>query len=322
MLQHRAMNGEALVSPIYVNQVGNLNLNPLPDGLVGIDTEKGLVKVVTSPNKKPIFMKYGRLLKNLGRQDEEIKVESTKLTTLKMAYQKELKFTTSSKEVIDVYNRGPHSCMKGCDSVGVYATDDVAVAYIEDDDKVIARTVVCINEEIGKHYVRIYGFSEPLEYLLKKAGFAKGGLEGCTILRIENDTGIRAPYLDGCTGIIDNGDTLEISDFTRDYTADQTSGYLNMRKCECCEEHIREDEEYYSEYLEQSLCEHCFVECHVYINETHYHVESDDIQLLENGDYVLQEDAVCVDYRDEWHHVEDCQYNSFTGEYVLNKDLE
>lgn len=321
MLQYKAMNGEALMSPINVNQVGNLNLNPLPAGLVGIDIEKGLVEVIPSPNKQPIFMKYGRLLKNLGQPDEEIQVESTKLTTLKVACQKELQFTTSSEEVIDVYERGPQSCMKGCDSVGVYATNDVAVAYIEDGDKVIARAVVCINEEIGKHYVCTYGFGEPLEYLLKKAGFIKGDLEGCTILKVEDGTGIKAPYLDGCTGIVDNGDVLEIVQYGADYTADQTSGYLNMRQCECCGAHIREDEEQYSEHLEQTLCEECFSESHVYVDGSYYHISSEDIQQLENDDYVMREEAVYVDYRDEWHYTDDCQYNSYTEEYVLNEDL-
>ena len=322
MLQLKAMNGEDLMSPIRVDQVGNLNLNPLPAGLVGVDIEKGLVEVIPSPDKKPIFMKYGRLLKNLGQPEEEIQIESTKLTTLKVACQKELKFTTSSEEVIDVYERGPQSCMRGCDSVGAYATDDVAVAYIEDGDKVIARTVVCINEEIGKHYVRIYGFGEPLEYLLKKAGFIKGDLEGCVILKLEDDTGIKAPFLDGCNGIVDNGDTLEIVRYGAKYTADQTSGYLDMRQCDICGEHVAEDAECYSEYLGETLCEECFSESHVYVDGNHYHTSSEDIQQLENDDYVMREEAAYVDYRDEWHHIDDCQYNSYTGEYVLNEDLQ
>lgn len=321
MLQCKAMNGEALMSPINVNQVGNLNLNPLPAGLVGIDIEKGLVEVIPSPNKQPIFMKYGRLLKNLGKTDAETQSESTKLTILKVTCQKELKFTTSSEEVIDVYERGPQSCMKGCDSVGAYATDDVAVAYIEDDNKVIARAVVCINEEMGKHYVCTYGFGEPLEYLLKKAGFIKGDLEGCTILKLEDSVGIRAPYLDGCTGVNDEGDYLRIQKYG-EFDATSTSGYLNMRECQCCGAHIHEDEGYYSEHLEQTLCESCYGKSHVHVDGEYYHIDSGSIQELENGDYVLSDDAVYVDYRSEYHHRDDCCYNFYLEEYMLNEDLQ
>lgn len=321
MLQYKAMNGEALMSPIHVNQIGDLNLNPLPAGLIGIDIERGLVEVIPSPDKQPIFMKYGRLLKNLGQPDKEIQIESTKLTTLKVAYQKELKFTTTSEEVIDVYERGPQSCMKGCDSVGAYATDDVAVAYIEDDTKVIARAVVCINEEIGKHYVCTYGFGEPLECLLKRAGFIKGDLEECTILKLEDSTGIKAPYLDGCTTVNDEGDYLRIQKYG-EFDATSTLGYLNMRECECCETPVHEDEVCYSTHSDETLCGYCYRYLHVCVDGENYHVDSDSIQKLENGDYVLSDDAVYVHSRSEYHHRDDCRYNSYLEEYMLSEDLQ
>lgn len=322
MLQTTAINGETLTTPVHVKEVSGLKMNPLPIGLVGVDIELGLVNVVMKKDSTPIKMRYGKFLKLLNKPDEEVRLESTKLTTLKVACNSGLKFTTTSDEVLDVYKRGPQSCMKGCDSVKVYATNDVAVAYIEDEDhKVLARTVVCINEDIGLHYVCCYGFSEPLEYLLEKNGYKKGDLEGCRILKLEDSTGIKAPYLDGCTGVNDEGDYLKIESYG-DFDATSTSGYLNSCQCENCGDHMREDEEHYSEHLGQILCVCCYDKCHVHVDGESYHVTSDSIQELENGDHVLADNAVYVDYRSEYHHRDDCRYNSYLEEYMLNEDLQ
>lgn len=46
----------------------------------------------------------------------------------------ELKFAKTRKQIVDVYDRGPHSCMSEKYCVEVYAAGDLAVAYLEGPD--------------------------------------------------------------------------------------------------------------------------------------------------------------------------------------------
>jgi hypothetical protein len=59
-----------------------------------------------------------------------------------------LKFATSAADIEEVYANGPHSCMSGDDYVRVYASGDLAIAYLENSDGdapgpgVVARALV------------------------------------------------------------------------------------------------------------------------------------------------------------------------------------
>jgi len=322
--QMYAANGEHLKHSVFILSVDLQKIglpydldSDLPQGLTAIHFAEGLVSVITSPNVKATKMRIGKFLKRHKYPEAEINTISAKLSELKTMLQAPYKLTTSSEEVIDVYNRGPHSCMKGSDSVGVYATDDVAVAYLEVNGEVLARTVVCSNEEIGKHYVSAYGFKEPLIQQLENDGFIEGDLEGCELKLIKDRNNVLMPYLDGCTNVDVHSDYIQI-DSCGVYEAQSTSGYL-YKTCENCG--CVEDDMIWSEYLEESLCTDCYYEMHVEIDNDWYHIESDEIQKLENDDYALSEDAVYIEYREEWHLLEDCIENTYNSEWILREDI-
>ena len=58
------------------------------------------------------------------------------------------------------------------------------------------------------------------------------------------------------------------------------------------------------------------------IDDMYFHKDSDLIQLLEDGEYVLEDEACYVDERDEYHLQTDCIYNSYNNTWHLREDLE
>ena len=324
-VQTKAANGEELSRaksvPSWV--LSELGITSLPDGLIGLDIVNGLAEVIQTPEKPYVRMKLGKLLQQQGGTDTYVRETSQKLTELKVLCSSELKFTTTSDEVYDVYNRGPQSCMRNCEAVKAYATEDVAVAYLERAGKIIARSVVCINKELGLQYVCCYGFEEPLISMLEAAGFKEGDIGGCKLLLLHNEDGrIRLPYLDGDMHVNVYSNYLEVNCYG-ELRADSTDGLQRHTECEnCSDDIIHEEDEYYSEHAEQTLCECCFNETHVSVDGETYHIESESITQLHNGEYILSGDAVYVEYRDEYHAKGDTMYNSYTEEYQLKEDLE
>lgn len=327
MLQRQALDGSYLTPAIdiseFVKRVQPYVTFPeqFPRGLIDLDLKTGMATVIVREDKKPVLMRYGKLLNKIGLPKDEVLLNSTLIASLKTHYNTELKFTKSSEEVVSVYSRGPKSCMRKSQAVRVYATEDVAVAYLENGQNIIARAVVCINEDIGLQYSKPYGFVEPLELKLKEQGFVEGDLEGCKLLRIEEDDQIVMPYLDGVDRVTDNSDFMVI-DSDGEFSASNETGYVGYSECDCCGTHISDGESCYSEHRDESLCESCYDEQHVYINGDTYHKESDKIQKLEDGDYVLAEDACYVDYRCGYHERDNCVYNSYLEEYILRSDIE
>lgn len=324
--QNKALNGDTIDSRLVPDNILRvLGLSIVPQGLIGIDLDTGLAIVVPAADKKPIKMRIGKLLKRLKHTDIEQTTVGANARKLALAMKAELKLTSSGDEVIEVYANGPRSCMKGEDAVRVYDTEDVAVAYIEVDNTIIARAVVCKNEEIGLRYGSIYGVEDPLKYLLDKQGYEhhRSPLDGCRLVRISDlDGTFVMPYIDGNSKVADHGDYMVVDDWG-DYGCNSQSGYTEHHTCDDCGETVISEEDlYYSEHLQEQLCESCFDDCHVRVDDEVYHKESDSIQQLEDGDYVLIDDAAYVEYRDEWHNIDDCYYNSYTEEYVLKEDVQ
>lgn len=135
------------------------------------------------------------------------------------------------REIARVYENGPHSCMSGtqwyrrvdavCERpldgdddhhnpVGVYATEDVGVAYVEHDNRITARAVVNLRD---RKFDRVYG-DRRLHDALEADGFtcATYALAGCRLRKIpiqqRNQHYFLMPYLDGAGYVVERGDFL------------------------------------------------------------------------------------------------------------------
>lgn len=323
MLQLESVLGEVLEVGLEIDteSLKSLEMLSVPKGMLSYDERTGLATVIMRANAKPTKIKIGRLLKRVGESETKVLEIATKAASIVAAYKAELKFTNTSEEAVHIYEVGPQSCMKGQDCVGVYASKEVKVAYIELDGDIIARSVVCISEEIGKHFVRSYGFKEPLEHKLRAKGFVQGSLEGCRVLKLEDSDGnIMMPFLDGETGC-DLEDDYVLICSGGEFEADRTDGTLTSSYCDSCGGTTHIDELTYSEYLEEYLCESCFEHSHVYVGSTWYHEESDEITRTYNDEWELTTDVVYIDYRDEYALGNECSYNYYTEEYILNSDI-
>jgi len=119
---------------------------------------------------------------------------------------------TTQDDIIDVYRKGPTSCMSHpltnyethIHPVAAYASPDVAIAYIRRGDRIIARSVTNMKT---KQYTRIYGDAIRFEMAAKEHGFsANGTLAGCRLPVIHNERdgkpGYIVPYIDGGCGLV------------------------------------------------------------------------------------------------------------------------
>lgn len=154
-----------------------------------------------------------------------------------------VKFATTPDEIEDVYTHGPDSCMshptRDYDSsihpTRVYGAGDLAIAYIERDGRITGRTV-CWPEK--KIYYAIYGDESRLSQPLKAQGYSSsrtGGFCGAKLLRVEENGGFIAPYLDIAEGVDDNGTHLIVSN-SPDFPCKETNGLTedNSPRCNHC----------------------------------------------------------------------------------------
>lgn len=162
-----------------------------------------------------------------------------------------LSFARTANEIVNVYLRGPRSCMSHATHnygsqphhpVSVYAGPDLAVAYMQRTDSfsITARTVVWPERKV---YTRLYGDdSGKLAYLLEKEGYTKGDLQGARLTRISlkknPDYGVPsgafvAPYLDSVGKLRDDGTYLVI-DKDGDLGS-STGGWATDNRIECME---------------------------------------------------------------------------------------
>lgn len=293
----------------------------VPNGLVGVNEESGLVQVMLDRDKKT-EMKFGKFLVKSGLGERVARDLSSKLkSVLEQIKGAELELTTSGEEALEVYEHGPSSCMKGMECVKAYHSDSVAVAFVRIGERIVARSVVCKDPDIGLQYIYIYGNSDLLKPLLVKAGYTSGDLEGCTLGRFEDEYGkVFLPYLDCGTHVNDDGNCITVSRYG-EYYSQNTSGYLECNTCECCEEATREDELRYSDYYEASYCESCYEDRHEYVDGEYYATESDDITLLHNGSWAMSDDAIMVDRENEYYHVDEVSFVKHSDEYIPNNDV-
>lgn len=293
----------------------------LPHGLIGVDADNGLVKVQINPNKVQ-FMKLGRLLKNLEYSDQVIRESSCELTNLiRMMRGAGVQFTISPIAAYEVYLEGPSSCMVGNESVRVYSTEDVRVAFVEIEGRIVARSVVVINEDIGLQYVNAYGNEGIIIPMLEELGFESGNLMDCKLAYIEDSDGVQmCPYFDCGTEIDIGPDGMLVGVNHGEYQPQEESGRLGTLCVECHEIH-RNDSTIFCEYLEGEICEGCTDEVHVFVNSTSYHKDSDEVQLLESGEYALATESINCEHSDEWHHEDSVTYCEYDSDNYLDSEV-
>lgn len=274
-------------------------------GITGVDLESGLVDVQLTPEKKT-QMKFGKYLHGRGFDADTCREASSKLkASVEMIKGAKLEFTRDGDEASDVYENGPHSCMAHNESVRSYDSVDICVAYVKIGERIVARTLVSCNQE-SKVYVCIYGNKDIMKPLLEEAGYVEGNFEGLTIEAIESRGSYYAPWRDDSLGYTLDGDRLLIS--STGEGGSSTDGIIGT-SCERCGVICHTEEMYWSEYHEETQCENCHEELHVYIDHM--------------GDTFAVEDQniVCINY--DYYHTDDCDticYSEHHAEWLLCDD--
>ena len=141
----------------------------------------------------------------------------------------QLEFARTEEEIATVYTTGPQSCMsyaaanfistKKVHPSIVYAAGDLAVAYLRENRRIIARTLVWPEKKI---YSRLYGEDRRLSLRLDTAGYKQdkvvgdsrhrgdGTLVGARVQKIAIGNNFIMPYIDNYS-IKDCGDRFEFA---------------------------------------------------------------------------------------------------------------
>ena len=231
-------------------------------------------------------LKYGRYLKKVFPDMSDSDVQSY-VVALREARETgvngdayTLHFTTERKTITEIFETE----MSVCDSTAiscmhgkfahwqdapyhVYSdSPDVALAYVEHDGAIVARSVVSTT---NKYYIRLYAISgsetlcSQLKRLLESAGYSKGSLNGSRLTRLDRRHGEEVlPYLDGgCTEVSEQGRYwIVTSDGDYDCCNTDGTGESQEEHCESCGNPQDECECIYCECCEESYpdgCEDC-----------------------------------------------------------------
>ena len=192
----------------------------------------------------------------------------------------------TGKEIVEIYlskaERGGYlgsyscinaSCMRhdkwSVHPTKVYATESWELHYLTNEDgDIAARALVCKEDNV---YSYIYASCEQSGNVLKEKledlGFtdaydAHKPFDGAKLLRIEDNGGIVAPYIDYHCEVKDCGDYLEITYDHSDYNFSGTTGYIECEttyECSCCGVEVGE----YNVIIVDgdSYCENCVFFC-------------------------------------------------------------
>lgn len=249
---------------------------------------------------------------------------------------------------VDVYERGPASCMRGKSAVKVYALEGngLRLAYLEANEEIVARCIVVdgTNDAEVNGWIRIYAreqrWETSMRQMLEAAGYTeRTNLDGVRLQLIEGRDGYVCPYIDYGEG----GDQTVSADHENNclvigggyFDATSTDGYVNQGEyCPCCDEHgFREDDMTYIECEEQSVCSSCRDYHYTYAYGRRYEdwFPNDDVIYCEtDGNYYHQDyygnhDIVFVESRDEYYHIDDtvcCDVGRREGEHIHVDDFD
>ena len=277
-------------------------------------------------------MKCGKYLnKYYGPNSENPLFDEKQIASLTEQFMRlfvipKLLFAKTSEEIVWVYNNGPNSCMSHdannfdsypihpCTVYGYGGPDSLQVAYIKDDERVVARSLVFPKT---LSYVRIYGSGSNddirLGPALEKAGYTHNpeGLIGAKMKLLYNSNDyIIAPYLDGVQSVKTGLDFLEITNSDCEYILEQTNGLAendNNYTCEDCDDRVNEDDTTYVN--DRYICSTCLGDnyffCESCDSHNHNNVcinvqgggsnEEICLHCIENGNYFFCEDC------NEWY---------------------
>lgn len=252
----------------------------------------------------------------------------------------------SPDDWVHVYQNGPHSCMRGEDSVKVYAHkgNGLRLAYIEiGPDDYAARAIVRNNPDGSPMgYIRVYGSEQrwitKLIEDLAAAGYDDHvNLDGVHLAKIETEhehnAGYVCPYLDygngGTQHVSVMGDYLLV-DPDGDIEATFTCGSIpahSGEECDECGEFHDEDNIETIDCNGHRVCEHCRNENYTYAygrwgqdwfpNDEVIYCKSDDEYYLES--YANNRDVYQCSVTDEWYHLDDlvsCDWGSESGNLI------
>jgi len=157
--------------------------------------------------------------------------------------------------------------------------------------------------------------------LLEEAGYVQGDLDGCKLAKVENGQGqIMCPYLDCGTNVDDNGNYLLVTS-CGDFRSQSTDGLLeDLEECNECGSSYDSEQMYYSEHNDNSYCECCYNDLHVNVNGEYYFRDSDQVVETYDGDWVLSEEAVYIDSRNNYYEQDSCTFSEYFDEHYHNDD--
>lgn len=261
------------------------------------------------------------------------------------------KFVHTMREMLDVIERGPSSCMGSktadyfrCEGHHPYQAYDPEhgwhmAVYVESDGRYTGRALCN-----GKTFVRTYrasdstysGEDDRMRVWLEEQGYTKEyGWDGFCLKRIpvSNDCGFVAPYLDGShQHVIIDGNKLVIVDGDDDGEFECTNqngdaSEVSSRTCEECGDRVPEDDGYWVGRGEDALvCQHCCDHHYVYAygrNGNRYYVNQGDAIHCNDEwyevNYISDNNIVCLE-DGEYCEMDDAIYIESESEYYDSDD--
>lgn len=304
---HLTVQGVLLFPQICVGKIGYLKYRTKPDSSATTEMRIGR-----------FFKRYGCNPDGTELGDEQVKCITARLSQFQQSF--ELSFTKDRKQVSEVYQRGPSSCMSyefewlKVDGVRVHPSEvychpenNLELCYIQTErGDIVARALLNTNT---KQYTRIYaksdaiaGIYDVMRDMLKELGYTRNESsdwsEGEKLLRFDTDCGgIICPYLDpGNTGV-----TL-YDDYMTCYgseEAEHSTGCLEdyppegRSRCDYCEESCSDTDTAMSRYNnEYQICECCqgdefrWVECAENGYSLWVHDDNEYLHRTADGDYI------------------------------------
>lgn len=297
-------------------------------------SKPGYVAYTESPEKgmqdRQTRKRAGSYLREFWPDMADSEVQRLALICDNDAAPRELLTADSADDFERVYTEGPSSCMSyevdyfesSEHPTRAYAGYDLAIGYIESEDRITGRAVLWPAEML--HSV-IYGDIERMQKALTDAGYSEGTLEGARLSKIEdyNRCGVYVlPYIDDTYAVNDCGDWFEIAEYG-DIRADGVNG-LSEPSLECtnCGEsldpddcnHVDGDPYCYDCSMWCEVCEECATEG-TYIESSEQHVceycRDQHFTACEScHEYI--EDCTIIDHTNG-SHCEDCFMDEYTS---------
>jgi hypothetical protein len=231
----------------------------------------------------------------------------------------EVMFATDPDKVEWVYRHGPSSCMShhlddyqsDVHPVRVYAGPDLAVAYLERDGRVTARSVVWPEKKL---YTRIYGDETRLVPLLKDLGYRHSeSLDGARLLKIRCRGGYVCPYVDSAEYVDVGSQYLILRDHRGEYSTEGTSGLIGEEEyyanCERCDTGIEDEDDAYTVYTGRhqlvTWCEGCQEHHSIYCSDEDISVHEEMVVRMSDGSHwsewkYSREGGVCEATQDRY----------------------